>query len=79
MLAVRMPIAGILIAMVVLVGEVVALKAYTADHHHHHHHRHSVWVSPPARPHFGRHHGCADGLRISGPDDFHSIEAQPTR
>jgi hypothetical protein len=69
MLAVRMPIAGILIAMLVLVGEVAALKAYSADHHHHRHHPH-MNIPQAGRPHFGRHRGCADKLRISGPDDF---------
>jgi hypothetical protein len=70
MLATRMPIAGILVAMLVLVGEVVTMKVYVADH------QPSATVTAkvakpdiPA-PHFGRHHGCADRLRISGPDDL---------
>ena len=74
MLAVRMPIAGILVAMLVLVGEVAAMKSFVADHH-------APKVTPQVRgrelpaPHFGRHRGCADSVRISGPDDA----VQPTR
>jgi hypothetical protein len=81
MLAVRTPIAGIFIAVLVLFGEVVGLKAYESAH-------------PPAKaptiqvdgskefvspPKFGRHRGCADKLRISGPDDIGPGAAQPTR
>jgi hypothetical protein len=77
MLAARTPIAGIFIAVLVLFGEVVGLKAYESAH-------------PPATaptilvdgskelvapPKFGRHRGCADRVRISGPDDI----AQPGR
>jgi hypothetical protein len=68
MLAARMPIAGILIAMVVLVGEVVALKAYAAASAPVVAER-VVRTNPTSKPHFGRHRGCADMVRISGPDD----------
>jgi hypothetical protein len=77
MLAVRTPITGIFIAVLVLVAEVVAMKAYVAAQRpaptirHHHEHAHRVLPAPT----FGKHHGCADRLRISGPDDI----AQPGR
>ena len=75
MLAVRTPIAGIFVAVLVLVAEVVAMKAYVATQtkptdatHQRMRHRDTM----PA-PSFGRHHGCADRVRISGPDDLNGI------
>jgi hypothetical protein len=69
MLAVRTPIAGIFIAVLVLFGEVVALKAYEASHPPA---KAMVKTDSPDRPavKFGRHRGCADRIRISGPDDI---------
>ena len=78
MLAVRTPIAGIFIAVLVLLGEVVALKAYAAARRPAS--APTIRVAPSkeyvAPPKFGRHRGCADRVRISGPDD---IAPQPGR
>ena len=76
MLAVRTPIAGIFIAVLVLLGEVVALKAYAAAQA-----KAPTIQVPPSKeyvtpPKFGRHRGCADRIKISGPDD---IGPQPSR
>ena len=74
MLAVRTPIAGIFIAVLVLVGEVVGMNAYVAARTHHHRHAHigHVQRATPA-PTFGHHHRCMDDFRISGPDDEVSV------
>lgn len=77
MLAVRTPIAGIFIAVLVLLAQVVAMKAYVAAHQPPGARLIHVATGKPAvpPPTFGRHRGCADRLRISGPDDT----VQPTR
>ncbi|HUS29586.1 MAG TPA: hypothetical protein VMZ53_13830 [Kofleriaceae bacterium] len=74
MLAVRTPIAGIFIAVLVLVGQVAVMRAYVeasrpapAKEHRLHAHHSKVHVPPPK---FGHRRGCADGVRISGPDDI---------
>jgi len=76
MLAVRTPIAGIFVAVLVLVAEVVAMKAYVSAHRPPGAVAVTVTSSkdvPP--PTFGKHRGCADRLRISGPDEL----VQPAR
>ena len=64
MLAVRTPIAGIFIAVLVLLGEVAGMRAYVAMHRPAKHTAHAM--APTAQnvppPKFGRHRGCADQL-----------------
>jgi hypothetical protein len=79
MLAVRTPIAGIFIAVLVLVGEVAVMKAFVAAREPEAASRvrrvdglSSDYSSSPP-PNFGRKRGCADRVRISGPDDLHGM------
>jgi len=76
MLAVRTPIAGIFVAVLVLVAEVVAMKAYVAAQRPTQAVVRTDSADTAPRPTFGRHRGCADRLKISGPDDF---GPQPSR